>query len=70
MGGRARTYAMVIMAGSAIGLGATVAAPAGAQAAAAIPGASPAICVSAAHPLLAARMSGGIAGACTAAAPR
>jgi hypothetical protein len=63
MGGRARTYAMVIMAASAIGLGATVAAPAGAQAAAASPAASPPICVSAAHPLLAARMSGGIAGA-------
>ena len=59
MGGRARTYAIVIMAASAIGLGVTVAAPAGAQAAAA----SPAVCVSAAHPLLAARMSGGIAAA-------
>ncbi|HMH92154.1 MAG TPA: serine hydrolase [Streptosporangiaceae bacterium] len=47
------------MAASAIGLGVTVAAPAGARAAAA----SRAICVSAAHPLLAARMSGGIAGA-------
>jgi len=59
MGGRARTYAIVIMAAGAIGLGVTVAAPAGAQAASA----GPAICVSAAHPLLAARMSGGIASA-------
>ena len=59
MGGRARAYAVVIMAASVVGLGLTVAAPAGAQAGAA----SPAICVSAAHPLLAARMSGGIASA-------
>jgi beta-lactamase class A len=56
---RARTSAVVIMAASAIGLGVTVAVPAGARAASA----SPAICVSAAHPLLAARMSGGIASA-------
>jgi beta-lactamase class A len=58
MAGRGRTYAMVIMAVGAIGLGTTVAAPAGAQAAAA-----PAICASAAHPLLAGRMSGEIAAA-------
>jgi Beta-lactamase enzyme family len=59
MGGRARTYATAIMAAGAVALGMTVAAPAGALAASA----SPAICVSAAHPRLAARMSGGIAGA-------
>lgn len=56
---RARTSAIVIIAAGAIGLSVTVAAPAGAQAASA----HPAICVSAAHPLLAARMSGGIASA-------
>jgi hypothetical protein len=55
---RARTSAIVMMAAGAIGLGVTVAAPAGAQVAA-----SPAICVSAAHPLLAARMSGEVASA-------
>ena len=63
MGGRVRTCAMVIMAASAIGLGAAVAAPSGAQAATASLAASPAICVSAAHPLLAGRMSAGIAAA-------
>jgi beta-lactamase class A len=49
---------MAIMAAGAIGLGAVIAAPAGAQAAAAAP-----VCVSAAHPLLAARISGGITSA-------
>ena len=61
---RARTSAVVIIAASAIGLAVTVAAPAGAAPASArAASASPAICVSAAHPLLAARMSGGIASA-------
>jgi hypothetical protein len=61
MGGRTRTRTMTIMAAGAIALGGTVAlggtlaAPPGARAAA-----GPAVCVSAAHPLLAARMSGDI----------
>jgi hypothetical protein len=59
MAGRLTARAIVTMAAGVIGLGVTVAAPAGAQAAA-VP---PAACVSAAHPLLAARMSSGIAGA-------